>query len=268
MEYVLPAILVLGVILLVIAWLMVIIAGFRNHPVTGLVALVPGLNWLIMPSIWHRAGAWAITGLVGFVIAAGAWFFGGADQLTRHTKALTAQVALPGSPVVPNASAAPTPAAAVSPVPASTATTPATETVTVPIPQAAHAGNASAPAQVAQQAASTPLTLPAASATTTPAKPEVDANKPAPPLAPVQDLPSAALYQLVFEDIKLDQLKNSQGKYVRLMQADGHKREGKIQSVNGEEIMLEERMEKGSATLPIKLATIRQAAVMTKKQGK
>ncbi len=267
MEYVLPAILVLGVILLVIAWLMVIIAGFRNHPVTGLVALVPGLNWLIMPSIWHRAGAWAITGLVGFVIAAGAWFFGGADQLTRHTKALTAQVALPGSPVVPTASAATTPAA-VSPAPASTATTPATETVTVPIPQAAHAGNASAPAQVAQQAATTPLTLPAASTTTTPAKPEVDANKPAPPLAPVQDLPSAALYQLVFEDIKLDQLKNSQGKYVRLMQADGHKREGKIQSVNGEEIMLEERLEKGSATLPIKLATIRHAAVMTKKQGK
>ncbi len=266
MEYVLPAILVLGVILLVIAWLMVIIAGFRNHPVTGLVALVPGLNWLIMPSIWHRAGAWAITGLVGFVIAVGAWFFGGADQLTRHTKALTAQVALPGSPVVPTASAATTPAA-VSPAPAPTATTPATETVTVPIPQAVHTGNASAPVQVAQQAATTPLALPTASTTTT-AKPEVDANKPAPPLAPVQDLPSAALYQLVFEDIKLDQLKNSQGKYVRLMQADGHKREGKIQSVNGEEIMLEERLEKGSATLPIKLATIRQAAVMTKKQGK
>lgn len=269
MEYMLPAALILGVVLLVIAWLIVIIAGFRNHVITGLVALVPVLNWLIMPSIWHRAGKWALVGLFGFLLAVGAWLLGGVEQLTQHTKNFSAQVNLPSA----NASSATAPASAAAPlVPAvveAKASTPATAVVTVSIPPAAHTGNAPAPNQVAKQATMTPLALPGVPpATVGIPKVAAESNTPAPPLAPTQDLPSVALYQLIFEEVEIGQLKSSQGKYVRITQKDGQKREGKVQAATGDEITLEERIEKGTATLPIRLSTVQQAAIMVRKQGK
>ncbi|WP_020558195.1 hypothetical protein [Thiofilum flexile] len=73
MEYALLIALALGMLLIALAWLMITIAGFRHHFVTGIVAMVPVLNLLILPTIWHRARGWFFTGLVGILLAVGAW---------------------------------------------------------------------------------------------------------------------------------------------------------------------------------------------------
>lgn len=268
MEYVLPAVLVLGVLLFVISWLIVIAAGFKNHPVTGIVALIPGLNLLILPSIWYRVDAWVITGFVGLLLTVGAWFLGGADQLSQHTQKLGAQVGLP----MP----APTPAAP----PATPAPSNVPAAATVEIPKAARNGNAPAPAAVAEQAITQPLELPKAPAansansadgattTETAAQAAPEVTTPAAPLPAMEDLPTNALYKLVFEDISVDKLDATKGKQVRVILKDGKKHEGRVQSASDDEITIEEHMESGTVTLPIKLATIRQAAVMVRKQGK
>lgn len=267
MEYVLPAVLILGVLLFVISWLVVIAAGFKNHPVTGVVALIPGLNLLILPSIWYRVGAWVITGFVGFLLTVGAWFLGGADQLSQHTQKLGAQVGLP-MPAPTSASPAATPAPNNAPVAA-----------TVEIPKAARNGNAPAPAAVAEQAITQPLELPktpatsansatGAATTETAAQAAPEVTTPAAPLPAMEDLPTNALYKLVFEDISVDKLESTQGKQVRVTLKDGKKHEGRVQSASDDEITIEEHMESGTVTLPIKLATIQQAAVMVRKQGK
>lgn len=73
MEYLLPAALILGAFLFILSWIMVVVFGFEHHPVTGIVAFAPGLNVLILPTIWHRVSGWVITGFVGLCIAAAAW---------------------------------------------------------------------------------------------------------------------------------------------------------------------------------------------------
>lgn len=69
----------LGVFLCVISWLMVTVAGFRHHAITGFVSAIPVLNLLVLPTIWHRAYIWFFTGIIGVILLAGSWI-GGFDK--------------------------------------------------------------------------------------------------------------------------------------------------------------------------------------------
>lgn len=88
MEYALLIALALGLFLIVLAWLMVTIAGFRHHFVTGIVAMIPVVNVLILPTVWHRAKGWFYTGLVGLILAVGAWIGGANSQAGQHMQKL------------------------------------------------------------------------------------------------------------------------------------------------------------------------------------
>ncbi|MBJ6611513.1 MAG: hypothetical protein JG718_14220 [Candidatus Thiothrix moscowensis] len=263
MQYVLLGALGLGILLFVIGWLMVVVTGFQRHPLTGLIALLPGINILTLPSLWHKVSGWVISGFVGVLLAAGAWFGGANEQLYQQAQSLGVQITPPEA-----ASAAPVaPAASV------------THTIDIPAEARAKPASAAVPVPAAPAVASTPLELPPAAAskpaapaasvavTAAPAQAAPVATTPATPLADAQDLPASALYHVVFKSIAVSQLANSNGKYIRLVQKDGRKREGKINAASGTEITLEERKDGGLVTLDIKTADIREASIMTRKQG-
>jgi hypothetical protein len=256
MEYVLPALVIVGVLLFVIGWLVVVVTSFQRHPVTGLVALIPGLNLVTLPSIWHRVGGWVIASFAGALLAVGAWFMGGQEQMYRQLHNLGMNVSVP---------AAKTSAAA-----------PAKEEAivhTIPIPPEAHTAAIAAPATPVATAP-VPLELPKAAvpvAVPVAAPAPVVAptiTTPAPPLPPTEDLPASALYHIVFEEVPVSKLADSSGKYVRITQKNGRKREGKVQSATATEIVLEERVDSGAISLTLKTDDIHQAAIMTKKQDK
>ncbi|MDD5393537.1 MAG: hypothetical protein PHE17_11015 [Thiothrix sp.] len=264
MEYVLLGALFLGILLFAIGWLMVVVAGFQRHPVTGLFAMIPVLNIITLPSLWHRVSAWTIIGFVGALLATGAWLGGAKNNLYQQAQVLGANIAVV-APVTNTSQPAPaaTPATAAKPAaPAPTVTTTplalpsatASQTATPPVAAAATAAP-SAPVQAAP--------VPAAPAPTVAAAP---APAPAPALPPTEDLPHSALYQITFEDLPVAKLTTSDSKYVRLVQKDGRRREGKIHIGAAGEISLEEREESGLVTHPIKVSDIRTVSIMTNKK--
>ncbi|MBU0656074.1 MAG: hypothetical protein KJ914_13220 [Gammaproteobacteria bacterium] len=277
MEYVLLGALFLGILLFVIGWLVVVVSGFQRHPVTGLFALIPGLNLITLPSLWHRVSGWVITGFVGLLLATGAWFSGADSYLYTQAKSLgmhvTSPAAEPDAGATPEASqqrathtidipleARAKPAAATAPAPsAAPAPAAATPAPVVTEPLALPPANAKPAEQsVPVQQAATPTEAPLAAPTPT---------TPATPLAPDQDLPASALYHIVFKSIAVNELASASGQYVRIVQKDGQRREGKVQTSSANEILLEERMDGGSVTRTIKLEDIREASAMSREKG-
>lgn len=235
MEYVLLGVLLLGVALFLLGWLVMAGLCFQRHPVTGLVALIPGVNVLTLPAMWHRVGGWVITSFIGVLLAAVAWFAGANQHVYRHAQAMGMNVSAPVS------AAAQTVA-----IPAEAA--PVTHTIDIP------------PNARAEQPAL------AAAAPTTPAPaPE---PKPEDVLAGAKSLPSSALYHVVFKPLELGKLSSNVGQYVRITQKDGRKREGKLVTASDNDIGLEERLEGGMVTRTLKTADLRDAAIMTHEQGK
>lgn len=84
MEYLLLTAFIVGLLLFVASWLRVIIAGFGHHFVTGIVSVVPVLNLLILPGIWHKVYGWVFTGIIGLLVAVGSWFAGAEEHVYRY----------------------------------------------------------------------------------------------------------------------------------------------------------------------------------------
>ncbi|UOG92208.1 MAG: hypothetical protein L3K52_00395 [Candidatus Thiothrix sulfatifontis] len=236
MEYVLLGVLLLGAVLFLLGWLVMAGICFQRHPVTGVVALIPGVNLLTLPAMWHRVGGWVITSFIGVLLAAVAWFAGANQHVYRQAQAMGMNVSAPVSAAPP---AVEIPAAAA----------PVTHTIDIPANV-----RIEQPAVVA--AAVTPAPVPA------------PPPKPADVLAGAKSLPANALYHVVFKPIELGKLSENSGQYVRITQKDGRKREGKLITTSASEIGLEERLEGGTVTRTLKIADIREVAVMTHEQGK
>jgi hypothetical protein len=84
MESILGIATLVGLVLLLIGYLLIVFAGFRHHTMTGIIAMIPVLNILIIPSTWHRASAGFIIGTVGLVIAVIGWFAGGSGYFYQQ----------------------------------------------------------------------------------------------------------------------------------------------------------------------------------------
>ncbi|QQZ29738.1 hypothetical protein HMY34_13690 [Thiothrix subterranea] len=233
MEYVLLGVLLLGAVLFLLGWLVMAVLCFQRHPVTGLLALIPVVNLLALPAMWHRVGGWVITSFIGVLLAAVAWFAGANQHVYRHAHALGMNVSAPVSAESP---AVEIPAAA-----------PVTHTIDIP---------PSVRTEQPAVAAAAPVAAPA------------PAPKPADVLAGAKSLPANALYHVVFKPIELGKLSDNIGQYVRITQKDGRKREGKLITTSASEMGLEERLEGGTVTRTLKTADIREVAVMTHEQGK
>jgi len=84
MELALSIALIVGIILFVIGLFIVVLGGFKHHFFTGIIALIPFLNIIILPSVWHRSHIGFYLGIVGAVLAVGAWYGGGNQYLVSE----------------------------------------------------------------------------------------------------------------------------------------------------------------------------------------
>jgi len=65
-----------GALLFLFCFLAYVLSGFRHHFVTGLIATLPVLNIVTLPSLWDQNSRKFFIGLIGLIIAVSAWFFG------------------------------------------------------------------------------------------------------------------------------------------------------------------------------------------------
>ena len=84
MELALSIALIVGIILFVIGLFIVVLSGFKHHFFTGIIALIPFVNIIILPSVWHRAHIGFYLGIVGALLAVGAWYGGGNQHLVTQ----------------------------------------------------------------------------------------------------------------------------------------------------------------------------------------
>ena len=84
MEYLLIVAFAIGLLLFLLSWLRVIIAGFAHHFLTGIVAVLPVVNILVLPSVWHQVYAWVMAGFIGFLLAVATWFAGADKQVYQY----------------------------------------------------------------------------------------------------------------------------------------------------------------------------------------
>lgn len=77
MTLALAALTVIGLLVFLINYGRIIVASFKHHIVTGLISLVPGINVVVLPTIWARIGNAFVISIIGLAIAVGGWVMGG-----------------------------------------------------------------------------------------------------------------------------------------------------------------------------------------------
>lgn len=96
MELVVLTITAIGIFLFSISYFKFAYEGFRHHFVTGLLALIPVVNLIALPTLWDRTRGMLMIGLLGLIAAVIAWFAGADKALEavrsdRNTPIPTAQ---------------------------------------------------------------------------------------------------------------------------------------------------------------------------------
>lgn len=224
MEYLLIIAFAVGLLLFLLSWLRVIIAGFGHHFLTGIVAILPLANVLVLPSVWHQVYAWVMAGFIGFLLAVATWFAGAGNQVYQYAQQAGIQL----------------PTKAVS-EPVATGDLPAhQETVAVKLPNA------------------NPQT------TTANNKADNDPSKPADPLPTGKELPKTALFSMSYQAVEPKQLLDYQGQYVRLTQKDRRQYEGKLLGTDTDALRIERRVNGGLVEHKVSFADIISSEVMTR----
>jgi len=75
---------IIGITLFVISYLKFAFEGFRFHVITGLLALIPVLNLIALPTLWDRTYRMLIVGVIGLVVAVAAWFAGAGNTFQSY----------------------------------------------------------------------------------------------------------------------------------------------------------------------------------------
>jgi len=92
MENALTIIAVLGGLLFIFSFVKYALIGFRYHPVTGLLALIPVINLITLPTLMDgKVIRTIIIGIVGLLLASASWFLGADKSLYRHISTLRGQ---------------------------------------------------------------------------------------------------------------------------------------------------------------------------------
>ena len=89
MEIALTLAAVLGGLLFIFSYLKFALTGFRYHPVTGLLALIPVVNLITLPTLLDgKLIRIILLGILGLILAIGAWFVGADKSLQQHISLL------------------------------------------------------------------------------------------------------------------------------------------------------------------------------------
>jgi hypothetical protein len=92
MENALTIMAVVGGLLFIFSFVKYALIGFRYHPVTGLLALIPVVNLITLPTLMDgKVIRTIIIGIVGLLLAGASWFLGADKSLYRHISTLRGQ---------------------------------------------------------------------------------------------------------------------------------------------------------------------------------
>ncbi len=83
-ELVLTIIAGVGVLLFLVSYLTYIVTGFKHHFITGIISALPVLNVVTLPSLWDKGKGKFLTGLVGLILAGGAWILGANKTVNNY----------------------------------------------------------------------------------------------------------------------------------------------------------------------------------------
>jgi hypothetical protein len=98
MENVLTIIAILGGLLFIFSFIKYAITGFRYHPVTGILALIPVVNLITLPTLMDgKILRVVVIGIIGLIFSIVAWFLGANESLYQHISALRGQSTLSAS---------------------------------------------------------------------------------------------------------------------------------------------------------------------------
>ena len=61
----------------------IIVAAFQHHIITGLISFLPGINLVVLPSIWDKVGRSFITSALSLAFALLTWYAGGNNYLSQ-----------------------------------------------------------------------------------------------------------------------------------------------------------------------------------------
>jgi hypothetical protein len=92
MENALTIMAVVGGLLFIFSFVKYALIGFRYHPVTGLLALIPVVNLITLPTLMDgKVIRTIVIGIVGLLLACASWFLGADKSLYRHISTLRGQ---------------------------------------------------------------------------------------------------------------------------------------------------------------------------------
>lgn len=74
----------LSALLFIVFYGKIIISAFKHHVITGLISFVPGLNLIILPSIWDKIGRAFIISTISLAVAFATWHTGTYNYLKQN----------------------------------------------------------------------------------------------------------------------------------------------------------------------------------------
>lgn len=231
MEIALTIVAGFGALLILIGYLGYVVAGFKHHFVTGIIATLPVLNIVTIPALWYTAAKKIMISLLGIIILATSWFFG-ADKSISSTLAQL-QGKKGQSTVALNSTRSPLNLNNVTNInPTTTISPPTSSTVSMP-PQTA--STSSNPYIEKQREINEEKTIP---------------------------LPPKALYFMSFELIPLNNILSLKGRTIQLTIKNNQRYEGRVMTVSNTSIVLQSRSANANE---IPTANIKEVRLMVKK---
>jgi len=231
MEIALSIALIAGIFLFIIGFLIVVWGGFKHHFITGIIALIPVLNFIILPSVWYRVYIGFYLSIIGALITLGAWYGGGEQYIANQTQKFG--ISLPFS-----------------------SSTAVVEEHSFTNTELKQANSEDSQAQNAQAKIET--------AKIETAEPEVE-QEAFVPSGDLVSLPQKALYELVFEAVSMTDIESLKGEYIRIVQKDGSVSEGKVVQSNSNSLFIEHNENSENTTLEIKADTISELEKLVKR---
>ncbi|HHL18360.1 MAG TPA: hypothetical protein ENJ33_01345 [Thiothrix sp.] len=74
----------LSTLLFIVLYGKIIFTSFKHHVITGFISLAPGLNLIILPSIWDKIGRIFIISTISLGVALSTWYASGYSYLKQN----------------------------------------------------------------------------------------------------------------------------------------------------------------------------------------
>jgi len=229
MENALTIIAVLGGLLFVYSFIKYALTGFRYHPVTGLLALIPVVNIITLPTLMDsKIIRLIIVGVIGLSLAIAAWFLGADKSIYQHISALRGQSA--------------------------------------PISTTNIAANREQNTRMATTAMA-PVVQSTPSIKNNPSAETIVASSHeqiAPKPVHLVNLPKQALYNMLFIDAPVQQLSTLKGRIVRIITREDSVIEGRLQKASSSSVFITKTGD-GNIAYEMLISNIKQVKVLIKR---